>query len=818
MTELDREPVGRGLRPLRFVVPVVAALLTLSSAGAKPEGPSDSVKLESANGASGVRFLEPDRWGLVQSVVSNRGNAAASVLVAVTAAKSESLGFSSLVWLPPMSRRVVRTPFLPPASDDRKPTIDVKTRLVFTSPGGDRSSPAQSGSIAARAAGSRYETGILGEATDELPGALIGALRKAAGVGPANVQLSGDDAPAIPETYEGLDCLFIANPGAIVDSRRKDAIRRWVARGGRVWLMLDRTPPAWAAEVFGQDWDVAALDTVEVTRFEIEGPSGPTKQDLDYGVPLVRVLAPSFEVTHRVNGYPAAMRKALGSGELLVSLLGPRGWLTVGGMGGNDFVATPALQDLQSFVAPAGKRGFAGLTPPEDSLPLADHLRRAIGYSVLDRKWITVAIGGAAVQILAAGAVLARRSRLEFVAVIGVVGSLAAAAVLAGVGSARQSQTPSTVAIGQLLTFNGRDRHADCTQRACIYTSPRDAGRFVEIDLTGGGMIYPQAVARSSSLAVGSSRLVWSDPEHVALVGPDARAGSVRELVTRSDVAALSTPKARVVLGADGLTCELDNGGLLIDRDPILVTRAGCIALRSTGDGRFAASESDLLPPGVLGRGVLLSADEASRQRAVEQLLQFPGVPLEPSLFTWASPLSTGLRINGSLPTGGTALAMIPISVAAPTGGGGVWVPASLMRMAPMRGTLGGRALSAAYDTQSGRWLSNVHQPMLVVMRFSLPEAVRSLDIESASLLVDINAPGRGYEIVVSDGDRLRVVATGSGMPGPARFEMIGDRTPVVGADGVLLVGIDVKAGSAESDGQGWSIRRMELSVTGRMK
>lgn len=812
MTEhVKAHPAMRSKRS-PFLAALTGALLTFAAFGARPDVPSGSLGLESANGAAGVQFLQPDRCGLVRSVVVNRDDAEADVLVSVTTARADALEFSSRVWMPPMSRRAVWTPLLPPASDDRKPTIDVSTRLVFTGPGGERPSPTLTGPMSARAAGSRYDTAILGDPGDELPAALVGALRKSAGLSPANVQLSGDAAPVIPEAYEGLDVLFVSQPAAGMDARRKDAIRRWVARGGRVWVMLDRVPTAWAAEVFGDDWDVAVLDTVEVTKFEIDGPSGRTRQDLDYGVPLVRVLAPSFEATHRVNGYPAAMRRAVGRGELMVSLLGPRGWLSAG-----DLAPTPALQDLQSFVAPSGNEGSADLTPPEAMRPFADHLHREIGYRVLDRRWIVSILGGAAVLIIAAGAVLSRRSRLELVAAFGALGAVAGAATLAGVGSARQSQTPSTVAVGQLLGFDGRGRHAECTQRVSIYTSPQHAGHATDVTLSGGGMIYPRADKGANTPGAGSSRLVWTDPEHVEFVGPEARAGSVRDLVTRGDADAPDAPQALVVLGAGALSCELHDGGLKVDGDPILVTPTGCIALRGSGTHAFVADASDVLPPGDLSRGALLTANQASRQRVVEQLLQRPGVPGSASLLAWAAPLPTGLNVGRSAPTRGEALAIVPITVAAPKGGGGVWVPAPLMRMSPMRGSIGGRAVSAAYDAPSGRWLSNVHQPMLVVMRFALPDAVRSMTIDSATMLVDIHAPGRDYDAVSCDGGRVRIIGAGPGTPGQARFEMTGDRAPAADAAGVLLVGIDVKAGPDQTDGQGWTIRRMELSVTGRM-
>ena len=760
---------------------------------------ADDLVIEKANLGTGVQFYAPERWGVVESSIANPGTAEASALVAVNGSDTPMAQYCTRVWVPAGCRRIVVTPFLPEPADSSKATLELQTRLIFGAEPDERAAPAHVDRVLSRPA--KFDTAELADLGDDSSKSLIGALRQAAGLKPSWISLDPAEAPPIPEAYEAVDTVFITRRSLDLDPRHLDALRRWLVRGGRIWIMLDRVGADGASALLQDRGEVSIIDTVEVTRFKIDGPSGSTEQKLDYGVPLVRVCAPGFEVVHRIDGNPASMRKRIGRGEVVVTTLAARGWLDEKG------AATASLSDLQSFIVSGG----SGASAPGAMAAFDEQVREAIGYRVLDRGWVVVVLGASTILTLGVGAWLSRRGRLEFAAPVSAVCAAGAAGVLIAAGMSRQTQTPSTVASGQLILCDGTSSRAEVMERMNIYTAPQEAGRTGSVTLSQGGALY------ADRSGIGSlARFVWRDPWDVSYVGLDARSGAARALTMHGDTSLPSAPRALIGFGATGVEGKLEHAGLVARDQPIVITPAGCVMVHLDNDGTLTCGRDDVVERGEFGTQAVLNQQQMSRQNVLRGLLSDSTFPAEPALLLWTDAVDAGIAYRGSAQEKGTALLSIPLSFLKPQAGARVTVPGPLMSYRPVRGHFSGRASSTAYDPESREWLQSIHQPMLVVMAFRLPPGAGRLTIDSAVLMVDLRAPGREYDVVTVNGDRLNTFRGRTEPIGRVTFELSGDRAPVMQEDGSILVGIDVKDAEDQSKSEGWSVRRMELSVTGR--
>jgi hypothetical protein len=797
---LKHSPIGRVV--LWRILPAVLFVAALLATAVRTSAQTDTLKLESANGVSGVRIYEPGRWGIVRGVIANHGDRDATPLLTINLSESPLTQFCSRVWVPAGARREVFTPFLPESADASPQTLNLESRLVVQTADHETAAPPQS--ARAICTHGRFDSGILADDSDDDAREFVGAFREAAGLKRTTLGLASADAPTIPDAYEALDTLFISRASLDLDPTRLNALRRWLERGGRVWIMLDQVSPESAALLLGEDWDVSIIDTVEATEFAINGPTTTTTQRLDVGVPLLRICAPSFEVTHWISGSPVAMHKSVGRGELVVTMLAARGWLD------DNRSATQALKDLQSFVAPTGSAPSLSTSTMQ---AFRDHIRREIGYRVIERRLVILVFGAGSLAVFAAGLWLSRRGRLEYAGAISVAAAVAAAAVLIAMGSANQSKTPSTVASAQLVQFDGRTARGEMLDRTSFYTSPTDAGRAAEIRSNRGGAMHHER-AGSASLV----RYIWDDPETSTIEGVDVRGGAAATITTHGEVTLASTPRAIIGFDASGLAGRLDlpdSGGA---SDALVATSTGCIAVHIDPAGRLTSTSTDLLDRGEFSTSALLTQLDISRQGVLRTLLVRPTFPTEPSLLLWTDPLPSGIAYSGPAVNKGSALLVIPLTFERPPAGTEVSVPSPLMSMLPFRQSIGKRAVSTVYNPDTREWLNDIRQPMLVVMRYLPPRELFPMSIQQATITVEVRASGWDYQVVSVDGDRLRALGRASGVTGRTELVLSGDQSPPVEPDGSILIGIDVKPVGDPTSSEGWSVRRMALSVIGRTR
>lgn len=786
---MNRNGCNLRFRKLRCAFIVVGAMLLPEASRAEVLSPS----IETANEVSGVRILEPGKWGTIRSVVANRSDSDSLGLILVQFPNDPLRQFGSRVWMPAWSTREVQTPVLLGTQPEQATSVELATRLL----GPDGTQRGKQASAQTPITRGRFESAIITSNEESEAQPLVAALRKAAGLKPTTFLLNPRRLPTSASGYEATDSVFVTASELNLDPLRRDALVAFVERGGRLWIILDRADQPWTRELLGDRFDLAVIDSVEVTNFVLKGPSGETEQKLDYGVPLARVIAPGFEVTHTIQGNPAALRKIIGRGQLVVTTLGVRGWLDPAGG------ATPALGDLQAFVAPADD---SKVLSASDTSIFDSHIGREIGHEVLGRGAVASIFGVAVAALLGTALWASRGRRLELAAPAAALLALISGGVLIGLGRATQSKTASTAASAQLVIYAEVPDRAEVLTRTILYRSPEEAQLESTVRTSKGGTIVPD---RSGSGAL--EQMVWTDPESFEILGLDLPPGAGVQLTSHASINGLGIAHATIGVDKGGIRGGLSIGGGSTRDLPVLVTPRGTQTLTLDKDGVLRQQRED-----TLGSIALQSEEQLARSHALRDLLGNAWSPGKPMILVWGDLVETGGRLP--VPEKGSSLRAIPVVFEAPPIGEEVLIPAALVTAEPLRGSLGNRKSGAVYDPIKRTWLGEVHQPMLVVMQYRIPAEFGRIDIQSAELTLDLRAPGCRFDVVVVRNDTLRVVGGGVNPSGRTVVDLAGENAPEMDAEGRMLVGIEVHGSDSMADGPGWSLQRMDLSLRGKTR
>ena len=259
-----------------------------------------------------------------------------------------------------------------------------------------------------------------------------------------------------------------------------------------MWILLDRTDPELARQILRDDWTIQIIDRVELTHVAITGASPSARRDFEQPVEMVRVAAPGMEVIHRVNGWPASMRRRVGEGWVTVTTLGPRGWQTPWGFA-NDSLRE--VGDLAIRRRPV---------PPLPAAALERYLSAQIGYKIIGRPLAAVILGVMVLGLLTSGLWLTRVNRLEFAGVIGPVLAVIVAAILLVIGTSHRHDTPLTVASAQLVRVVPSQRAAVVNGMLSVYSPDPGMG---PIEAKRGGVVWPDMTGQGQTLL----RMAWSD-------------------------------------------------------------------------------------------------------------------------------------------------------------------------------------------------------------------------------------------------------------------------------------------------------------------
>jgi hypothetical protein len=555
--------------------------------------------------------------------------------------------------------------------------------------------------------------------------------------------------PPVEEGLDSLDTLVIAADQGRTDAAGLDAIRSWLYRGGRLWVMLDRVDARWLETLLGDEFDCQVVDRVSLTSVEVSSASesihlAPEHTEYERPVDLVRVIVDDAPVLLLANGWPAAFRKQCGAGELLVTALGSDAWAHP--RTANDPSPAGGVRDHTNYVPSAA---LLELTPdvfsvrPPPPLPAAaleSRLREYVGYAIPSRGTVVGLLVAFCAMLVMGSVWLAKMGRLEWLGVLAPVLALAAGGSLAGIGrTQRESVLPAAATLQFVRPIPGTDT-VQTTGAAGLYATSTGTA---ELSGVQGGRLIPDM----SGMEGKTRRLVWDDLSEwrweFVPQSPGLRSAEVSHSGQSS-----SRIEARASFDKEGLSGRVFLPPGVQPEDAILATRNGRIEVDMGTDGAFRAAAASVLAPQQYLGSDLLGDEQHRRQEVLAELLGNPaatGFPSEPLLLFWTAPWDCGLQFDPQMRRIGSALVALPIEQVRPPAGTSVRIPSPLL---PYREGIGpdGAAPVGLFDNRSLRWQPK-SAPSSTWILIQIPHKLLPVAPTEARLVIGVSGPVGRLEI-----------------------------------------------------------------------
>jgi len=782
----------------------------------------------------GSRTYVPEKWGELHLNLENRGATEQNLLCTSYFAGQPTLQFGRQVWLPPHSRLSISHPVLLPKADQLASNSAVVNSLVIDRTGGNEVLlKNDSGQL-------KHERSLLITPTDRNTGVVAGwtpsdivpqdllDLVIAARVGQAlnnKVTILADQfLPADETSLSYLDHLVIADDRLLDDFAALAAVRRWLAAGGRLWVMLDRCNPVILERLLGDDFHGHVVDRVGLTTVRVDKapslvlPDGEPGETVDYDEPVdfARMAVSGMKVWNTVDGWPAAMTRSCGEGRILITTLGPRAWIkptsTVGPV---DKKATPAttspftsrspMEDLSAYVL--AQRAPDAL--PQTALqPLAEEL---VSYQVPKWSLIVGVMGAFLVSLIVIGVWLWRIERLERFGWIGSLLAVLFGIALTGIGMANRHSIPESLSSLQLAqSVSGTDDVS--THGMLAVYRPEESQSPVQA--TAGGRLWPELTAAEGA----THRLVTTDLGTFEWEGLVQPAG----LQMYADRTARTIPErllARATINDQGVVGTFV-GQSATAGDTILATRHGRMGVDLAADGQFTAAASNVFTPDQYLSATLLGDAQDRRRRILQQLFENQAWKQsleQPKLLLWLNNWELGFKFGDGLQNQGETLLTVPLELMRPPAGTELLIPSPLLSFATCRPP-DGSPPAGFWDDDRYEWQER-SGASATWLQFQVPRALLPLKSQKGRLTVKVSGPmGRLDIMSVKDGAAV-TLETVENPVGTLEFELNDPDVLAVNRNGELTLGVSADVTANLSDGQArgtanyWRIESLALQL-----
>lgn len=779
---------------------LIAGLLTTPA-------PAQSPELVSGHTATGAGHVTPEQWGNATVTIVNPTDRAAELLTAVSFDSAPRVQFAKEVWLPPRSRRTVRHAVRAPDAARRDAQSIEATSLLIDDRAAERALDRRPALLPLRQ--ERMFTGIVRGGQDAGATAMIASMRAGEGLDRRVAYMTADRVPHSAAALGSLDALVLAGEGVTLRPEQRDAVRSWLIDGGKLLISLPELDPDLPGELLGDAWSLAAVDRVPLLRGELRGPASAHRFQRSEPVTLHRVTPGDMTVTHRVDGWPAALHRRIGDGELFVVALAPDAWLPAAQREAAD-EPTPPTPPPTPPLAELGQRFYADDRPlaaaMTDPRGFAPFVRDRIGYRVAPRGPVVALLLALPLTLAIGAAVWARHGRLERVGALGVAASLGLGGAILLLGLARADDVPRTLASLRIVRVAPEAGSGATAALLSLYTPTAD-----DAALSGrGGVAWPDLAGQRGRLA----RMVWSDLDRWRW---DGLAPPPRATLSFQHHAALELSEpggVTVSFDQRGMIGQFDPGSFTGVGDALLVTPSGAAAPRIDGEGRFVLEPGDALPAGSYIRGAALSQAQQRRQDVYRTLADDAEFPGRPMLLAFADGRDPDLAMTGQSVRRASALVAWPVAFERPEPGSSVALPAVAIPSRPLRSVPGAGPISTLFDPRTRTWVP-ASNAGTVAVRFEPPQRVLPLRVTDAALELEMDAAGREVEVIVQSGGALETVARLDAPRGVTRVDLgdlaartVDERTGVV----VLLRVGDRPDPASPSI---WRLRDLSLTLRG---
>jgi hypothetical protein len=519
-----------------------------------------------------------------------------------------------------------------------------------------------------------------------------------------------------------------------------------------------------------------------------------TIRSTDEPVHMRRVVADGMEPLFTVDGWPVAMRRTIGRGEVYVTTIDPAAL-----MSGRDG-AMPALRQLAEMTLV--KSSHTEL-PPARFTPLVSS---QIGYRIAGRSTVASLLLGLVASLIIGSLVLAKLGRLEWLAPLGAVASVVVTVGFIFLGLASRRSQPLTMSTGGLVEVVGGTQ-ATYNAKLSVY-SPEPIA--MNLQGTRGGLTLPETDALSASV----KRLVWTDRHHWQWTGLELRSGDVKSTFVRTDLTFDKAAHASFTFDKDGAVGAIDGSALQGFQPQFIAYQMLHARVGGSGDMRSSRPD-DLLSAGNFSAGALQDASAAVKQNITEQLVRSGGLPDMPTVIGWSDRMETGVTLPGLSEYRGATLVTMPVKITPPAADTQVTVPAVFVRLEPARAPSGG-SLRAIFGMGSVGWPEAVADSQWFTIRFVLPPEVMPMDVRSATLLIDSRAPSQQLTVAGYDGVKRETITTINNPSGTQTVSINNPALLTTDSEGGILLSFRFGA-SASNQGEmpKWRIERLGLDIQG---
>eukprot|EP00456_Euglypha_rotunda_P089601 TRINITY_DN928_c0_g1_i1.p1 TRINITY_DN928_c0_g1~~TRINITY_DN928_c0_g1_i1.p1 ORF type:complete len:865 (-),score=195.77 TRINITY_DN928_c0_g1_i1:11956-14550(-) len=772
----------------------------------EPAATTNSIeRFNLATGGTGL--YRPEKWGLIKVSLRNPHDRPVDLMATTHFVDDPSLQFGRRFWIPAKSRLSTWHPIrMPRLQNPEQRMFDLQSMVVSSAGGAETMTTNEQGSM-------QFEQGILVAANESVTAAILDnsemidhgpewartydllmTARFDRGLRFNLTMLPDPLLPAGEELLDAVDQVVIASDRIKTDAAGISAIRRWVAGGGRLWIMADKVSPELLAAMLGDEDQIAEVDRVDLTSFKME--SGMTTQgtrtferEVERPVQFVRVTADGMDVDFWVNGWPAAFHKAYGDGQIMVTTLASNGWLRPRV---SSDPATPSGRNFQTLFTPSAPLSqlsmefFVPRSPVAIPREMAEEqVRQLIGYSIPSRRMILGILVMFTALILLVGMWLAKLGRLELMGFVIPGLSLISAAILMSTGWNNRSVVSTSTAVLQMVNAVPGTEDVWTTGLAGVFTKESN-----NRPLSGseGGWMLPQLTGLEGT----TKRLVWTDIDRWRWENYDGKPG-LRTIAFQTAGQVEQPLDAATEFNAKGIggTLALPDG--LNPKDAILVTPNGRIGVEISPNGTFTAQAD-----AVLGADQYLAAtvldDEQQRRSKVLAAMFKPHseqtLAMLPTLLFWTKPWSAGMSLADDPATAGSALVSVPLSWQRPPAGTPITIPSPLLSFREVFGP-DGAGPTGIYNYRTQKW-SERSGPAGGWLAFAVPPHLLPLDVKSASITFKVLGPLERLELSSVDGLARKSLKVWDSPVGTLTYEIRDPAVLKLDDRGRLLVRIDI--------------------------
>ncbi len=743
----------------------------------------------------GVDAYVPSKWGSLNVQLVNPTGEPLELLSTTYFEEEPTLQFGRRVWIPPRSRIEVWHPILVPHVSADVTQFNLRSLVMDARQAREVLIRSDSGNLQHEAILRRtVDTPVTGlidrhddSQSDESDAAyeLLIAARSQAGLDRQIKLLSDRMLPTGEECLQALDQLVIADSRIVNDGAGLSAIRRWLFGGGRVWVMLDRVDPRVLESLLGDEFTGEVVGRVGLTTVRMESADALGRerwtQEYERPVEFVRMVVSDVDVAYSIDGWPAAFSKNCGEGRLLVTTLGPQGWMRrrtaeeTSSRAAGKYVVLAPMQNLVPELFPPRP------APLLSEEMLEPQVRDYVGYSIPSRWLVASLLIGLSVLLAGLGICLWRVNRLELMGAIGPSLGLVVSLILVLLGQLQRSAVPASVASVQFVqAVPGTDDV--CVQGVAGLFSPETG--TATVSGRHGGWLMPEMTGLKGT----TRRMIWTDLGTWHWENLPGSAG-LRSAMFRQSGPTADRIEARATFGPAGVIGRLHGGAGHSPSDVVLATRDGRIGVEVQDDRTFVANADSVFTLEQFLSAGLLTDEQNRRRQTLQHLLTNPQrreYPASAHLFYWSDPWDLGFRFGDRPKSFGAALVAVPVQWERPPVGTEVAVAAPLL---PYRPTIGpdGTVPPALWDFKQHLWQEK-SVPSSTWLRFQVPSVLLPLQAERAHLKIQVTGPVGKLEIAVPRSTDIVSLKTWIDPVGTLTLDIADTDLLNVSADGGLLL------------------------------